>query len=97
MLLQQIQQVNPNKKAEAIRGKILCTEIEVRLSAAEVRQPGWTRMESAIRAMERIGLEVEECQRIQVFPVKDGEVLVRFFDFGPAGSNTRQRRRVATF
>ena len=94
MLLQQIQQV---KHVEAIRGKILCTEIEVRLPVAEIRQPGWTRMESAIRAMERIGLEVEECQRIQVFPVKDGDVLVRFFDFGPAGSHTRKRGRLASF
>ena len=97
MLLQQIQQVNHTQKVEAIRGKILCTEIEVRLPVAEIRQPGWTRMESAIRAMERIGLEVEECQRIQVFPVKGSDVLVRFFDFGPAGSHTRKRSRLASF
>ena len=85
------------QKVEAIRGKILCTEIEVKLSAVQVRQPGWTRMESALRAMERIGLIVEECQRIQVFPVSDGDVLVRFYDFGAAGRNTGQRGRLAPF
>ena len=84
-------------KAEAIRGKILCTEIEVRLSAVEVRQPGWTRMESSLRALENVGLELKECQRIQVLPVSDSEVLVRFFDFGASGRNTGQRGRLAPF
>ncbi len=82
-------------KNEAIRGKILCDRIEIRLPAAKVRAAGWTRMESALQAVRDIGLEIEEPQRIQLMPVQDGTILVRWFDFGAAGRNSRQFGRLA--
>lgn len=83
-------------KIEAIRGKILCTRIEIRLPAGKVRAAGWTRMESALQAVRDIGLDIEEAQRIQLMPVQDGTILVRWFDFGSAGRNSGQYGRLAT-
>ena len=84
------------KKIEAIRGTIHCDSLEVRLPAVAVRQAGWTRMEAATKAVRELGLEVEGHQRMQVIPVADGNVLVRFYDYDAAGRHTGQRSRLAT-
>ncbi len=53
-------------------------------------------MDSALQAVRDAGLEIEEAQRIQVMPAQGGTVLVRWFDFGAAGRNTRQYGRLAS-
>jgi hypothetical protein len=53
-------------------------------------------MESALQAVRDIGLEIEEPQRIQLMPVQDGTILVRWFDFGAAGRDSRQFGRLAS-
>jgi len=53
-------------------------------------------MESALQAVRDIGLDIEEAQRIQLMPVQDGTILVRWFDFGSAGRNSGQYGRLAT-
>lgn len=82
-------------KIEAIRGKIRCTEVEIRLPAKAMRMPGWIRMEPTEAALAEVGLAIEGADRIQTFPEENGMVLVRFFDFGDSGRNTGQYRRMA--
>lgn len=69
---------------DLIRGMIVTSvnaTIEIRVPNHMTRLPGWTRMESASKVLEDIGLEIEGANRIEIKPVSEEYSLMIWHEF----------------
>ena len=72
---------------EVIRGMIVTrmnATLEIQVPNHMARLPGWTRMESAGKVLEDIGLAVEGANRVEVRPVTEEQSLIIWHQYSEA-------------
>jgi hypothetical protein len=84
-----------NVAFEIIGGDIRCELVELKVKAEQIRRPGLTRMEALAPLLAEAGIELGGACRVMIIPVNDGNVIVRWFDYGEASETPRHWHGVA--